>query len=116
MEKLITEKESGKTVEEPVYEVNEVDTAPSFPGGREGMFRYFSWCEFGNGLSTRIIIRFIVEKDGTSSNFEVLKGINPYTDTLALYLVKFMPKWTPGALKGEVVRVRYTVPVRIGVL
>ncbi|MBE6332947.1 MAG: energy transducer TonB [Bacteroidales bacterium] len=63
------------------------------------------------GLQGRVVLRFIIEKDGTISNSEVLKSASLSLDTEALRVVNSMPQWIPGKHKGKVVRVRYVLPV-----
>ena len=64
-----------------------------------------------NNVQGRVIVQFVVEKDGTPTEFNVLRAVNPDLDAEALRVLKTMPKWKPGMQKGEVVRVKYTVPV-----
>ena len=57
------------------------------------------------------MVRFVVEKDGTVSHAEVLRGIGGGCDEEVLRIVNAMPKWKPGRVKGEAVRVQYHLPV-----
>lgn len=111
VEALIKEKEQGKPLEAPIYRYEETDIKPSFPGGIQEMARYLSVYVLGAGLGSRAIIRFVVEKDGTVSNLELLRSIDPYADSLALHLIKFMPRWTPGEINGKPVRTQFVAPV-----
>ena len=54
---------------------------------------------------------FVVEKDGSITDAEVLKPVDPLLDAEALRIVNMMPKWTPGKQRGKEVRVRFTIPV-----
>ena len=58
-----------------------------------------------------MICTFVVEKDGSISDVNVAKSVDPSLDKEAVRVLKQMPKWTPGKQKGEPVRVKYTVPV-----
>ena len=98
-----------------VYEV--LDEMPVFPGGMNAMWQFLAAnlhypavCE-ENGIQGRVLIQFIVEKDGSFSNVKVVKSVDPALDNEALRIAKSMPKWTPGKLKGELVRVKYTMPI-----
>ncbi|MDR2233323.1 MAG: M56 family metallopeptidase [Tannerella sp.] len=65
------------------------------------------------GIQGRIPVQFIVEKDGSLSNIQISndKKIDPELDAEAIRVISSMPKWNPGKLKGNVVRVRFTLPV-----
>ena len=62
-------------------------------------------------VTGRVIVQFVVGKDGTVKDAKVVRGIHPEFDAEALRLVENMPKWRPGKLAGETVEVRYTLPV-----
>lgn len=102
-------------VTDSVYTVVEVD--PEFPGGYEGLYKYLAesivYPEQAKkeGIKGRVIVRFVVEKDGTVSHAEVLRGIGGGCDEEVLRIVNAMPKWKPGRVKGEAVRVQYNLPV-----
>lgn len=63
------------------------------------------------GIQGRVMITFVVEKDGTISDAKVVRSVASSLDQEALRMVKSMPKWTPGKQNGNPVRVRYTIPV-----
>ena len=65
-----------------------------------------------NGISGRVVIGYVVERDGSISNVQVLRGVDPSLDKEAVRLVKSMPKWNPGMTNGSPVRVKYNVPVQ----
>ena len=96
---------------------DKVDEAPQFPGGMAGMMQYLSsnirYPEDAReaGTQGRVIVSFIVEKDGSISNAKVAKPTYSSLDEEALRVVSAMPKWTPGKQNGEAVRVKYSVPV-----
>ena len=62
-------------------------------------------------INSDIIVQFVVDRDGTISNPEVVRGVDPYLDKEAIRVISSMPKWTPGVQNGKKVRVKYTVPV-----
>jgi TonB family protein len=96
---------------------DKVDEAPQFPGGMAGMMQYLS----SNirypkdareaGTQGRVIVSFIVEKDGSISNAKVAKPTYSSLDEEALRVVSAMPNWMPGKQNGQAVRVKYSVPV-----
>ncbi len=94
-----------------------VDEMPQFPGGPSKLFeyiakniRYPAEAEKA-GVVGRVIVSFVVEKDGSVSNAKVVRSINPALDAEALRVINGMPKWTPGKQNGEATRVKYVVPV-----
>ena len=98
-----------------VYDV--VDQMPQFPGGPSKLFeylarnvRYPAEAEKA-GIQGRVIVSFVVEKDGSVSNAKTVKAIHPALDEEALRVINSMPNWTPGKKNGEATRVKYTVPV-----
>ena len=96
---------------------DEVDEMPQFPGGMAGLMQYLStnvrYPEDAKeaGAQGRVVVSFIVEKDGSISNARVTKPTYSSLDDEALRVVSNMPKWTSGKLNGEAVRVRYSIPV-----
>lgn len=98
-----------------VYDV--VEQMPSFPGGISGLrtylnqnIRYPAEAQ-ENCVQGRVIVRFVVEKDGHISDVTVLRSVDPSLDKEAVRVIRNMPRWTPGKQGGEPVRVRYNVPV-----
>ena len=63
------------------------------------------------GSQGKVIVQFVVDKDGTITNPEVVRGVDPYLDKEAVRVISSMPKWKPGVQNGKKVRVKYTVPV-----
>lgn len=98
-----------------VYET--VEQMPSFPGGANGLTRFlnenvhYPAVAQENGVQGRVIVTFVVEKDGHVSNATVVRSVDPYLDKEALRVVRSMPRWTPGRTNGEAVRVKYNIPV-----
>ena len=101
--------------EEEVFMV--VEDQPEFPGGTAALLEYLrknikypAICR-ENNIQGRVIVSFIVNKDGGIVEPEVIKGVNPSLDKEALRVISGMPKWKPGSQRGKPVRVKYTVPV-----
>ena len=93
-----------------------VNQMPEFPGGQQALFDYLAnnirYPNKANGAQGRVIITFVVEQDGSISNVEIAKSAgNKWLDQEGIQLIKSMPKWKPGVLKGKVVRVKYSVPI-----
>lgn len=94
-----------------------VDTQPEFPGGQATMMRWLSdnikypAVAQENGIDGRVVVNFIVEKDGTLSDVNVIRGVDPSLDKEAVRVIQSMPNWKPGMQKNEAVRVRYALPV-----
>ncbi len=94
-----------------------VDVMPQFPGGMNAMMKFVSdnvkypkEAE-KKKLEGKSAIHFIVEKDGSISNVSVKKSSHPILDQEAMRVVKSMPKWIPGKLKGKAVRVKFIIPI-----
>ena len=106
-------KKTGTT--DKVYEVCE--QMPIFPGGDAAMMKYLSENVKYPALAIkaqeqgRVVVSFTVEKDGAISDVKVARSVTPSLDAEAVRVVKAMPKWTPGKQDGQLVRVRYNVPV-----
>ena len=108
------------------YEIGEADTSqvfmvveegPEFPGGTMALLEYLAKtikypqnCR-DEKIQGRVLVSFIVEKDGSMTGFEVVKSVHPDLDAEALKVLKAMPAWKPGTQHGEKVRVKFTVPV-----
>jgi len=98
-----------------IYQI--VEQMPEFPGGTEKMMDYLSnnikYPEEAKekGISGRVFLSFVIEKDGSVSNVKVAKGIGKLCDDEAVRVVKAMPKWKPGMQKGKPVRVNYMLPI-----
>ena len=63
------------------------------------------------GTQGRVIVQFVVNKDGSIVDVKVIRGVDPYLDKEAIRVISTMPKWKPGKQRGKVVRVGYTVPI-----
>lgn len=94
-----------------------VEQQPVFPGGEAAMMAYIKknlkYPAFAseNGIQGRVVLSFVVEKDGSISNIEVMRSPAEELTQEAIRIVKSMPKWRPGKLKGEKVRVKYVLPI-----
>jgi TonB family protein len=98
-----------------VYQI--VEEIPQYPGGEAAMMEFVAKNVVypkeaqDKGISGRVFVSFIVEKDGSVSNVELKRGIGGGCDEEAVRVISAMPKWTPGKMKGEPVRVSYQIPI-----
>lgn len=94
-----------------------VEQMPEFPGGQEALMQFlrqevkYPKEAEEKGLQGRVVVRYIIEKDGSISEVEIAKSVNEYLDAEAIRVVNAMPKWIPGKQKGENVRVKFTLPI-----
>jgi protein TonB len=94
-----------------------VEQMPSFPGGTQALFDYLKEnmhypedCE-ETCVQGRVVVSFVVERDGSITESKVVKSVYPSLDEEALRVVNGMPKWFPGKQNGKSVRTKYTIPV-----
>lgn len=97
--------------------VDVAEIMPEFPGGMAALMKYlgtnikYPTISQEMGSMGRVIVQFVVDKDGTITNPTVARGVDAYLDKEAIRVVSSMPKWKPGVQNGKKVRVKYTVPV-----
>ena len=97
------------------------DQMPMYPGGMQELMKFlqkniqYPQDAEEKGIQGRVIVQFVVEKDGSIKDIKVVRGIDPSLDKEALRVINAMPKWEPGKHKGEAVSVKYTVPVNFKV-
>ena len=102
--------------EDPVYQ--SVDKMPEFPGGIEALMQYvvirvkFPREAIENKVSGRVLVGFVIEKDGSVSNVNVVSGLGYGCDEEAVRVVRSMPKWYHGWKDGQPVRVSYNLPIK----
>jgi TonB family protein len=91
---------------------------PVFPGGESALLQFIEdstkYPENAKteGIQGRVIVRFVVEKDGTIDRINILKGVNPELDAEAFRVVKLLPKFEqPGFVDNKPVAVWYIVPI-----
>ena len=94
-----------------------VEQMPQYPGGPQALFNYISENirypkeAKDNNEQGRVIITFVVKKDGSIDDAKVVKSVSSSLDTEALRVLNAMPNWTPGRQNGEAVNVKYTIPI-----
>ena len=112
-----TQTHKDTTTDDKVYEVCE--QMPIFEGGDAALMKYLTdsvkYPELAkkHGVQGRLVIGFIVEKDGSLTDVKVLRPVDIDLDAEVLRLVKGMPKWIPGRHNGQRVRVRHLLPIHI---
>lgn len=112
--KEIIAEEKPKEEEKP-FDI--VEQMPMFPGGDAALMSWLSKnikypaIAEENGVQGRVIVRFVVGKDGSISQASVVRSVDPSLDKEALRVVKAMPKWIPGKQNGQAVPVWFTLPV-----
>ena len=120
---VLKAKEEIAAPEPPKHVVEEtkiftvVEQMPMFPGGDSALMKYLSsnihypTVAAENGVQGRVVVGFVVERDGSITDVNVLRSIDPSLDREAMRVVKSMPRWQPGKQNGSAVRVKYQVPV-----
>ncbi|MEA4985799.1 hypothetical protein SDC9_38867 [bioreactor metagenome] len=94
-----------------------VESMPSFPGGDAALFKFLSdnikypVIAQESGIQGRVICQFVVNRDGSIVDIEVVRSVDRSLDAEAVRVIQSMPKWTPGKQRGKTVRVKYTLPV-----
>ena len=104
---------------EPVTEIVDetVDQMAYYPGGIPALMdflneniKYPEQAE-REGIEGRVVAGFIVERDGSVSNIEILKSVHPLLDAEVVRVMSLMPNWIPGRQNGQPVRVKYSLPI-----
>lgn len=104
-----------EVAEEPIFTV--VESEPEFPGGMEALYKYlgqnikYPQLARENGITGKVYVTFVVEKDGSIANPRILRDIGGGCGAEAIRVVKAMPKWSPGKQRGKAVRVQFNLPV-----
>ena len=110
------EVEEEEVEEEQIFQI--VEEPASFPGGMGECMKWlgknikYPTISQENGVQGRVIVQFVVNRDGTIVDAKVVRGVDPYLDKEALRVVNQMPKWSPGKQRGKAVRCQFTLPVQ----
>lgn len=120
---VLKAKEEIPAPEPPKHVVEEtkiftvVEQMPMFPGGDAALMGYlrdnihYPTVAAENGVQGRVVVGFVVERDGSITDVNIIRSVDPSLDREAMRVVKSMPRWTPGKQNGSAVRVKYQVPV-----
>lgn len=121
-DRVVKEVVEVKPVEKPKEEgplsVAMVEQKPSFPGGESAMYKWlqdniiYPAAASEEGVQGKVTVQFIVEKDGSITHVQVVRGKHPALDAEAARVIRKMPRWTPGRNNGQPVRVTYHLPVQ----
>lgn len=96
------------------------DVLPRFKGGMPAFAAYlrqnlvYPQQAISNGIQGKVVLAFVVEKDGSLSDIKVLRGLGYGCDEAAVNVLSHSPRWLPGVQKGRPVRVQYTLPISFG--
>ena len=117
-EELSSTSEESRSVKVPEGEIFQVvEEMPEFPGGMGECMKFlgknikYPTISQENGVQGRVIVQFVVTKEGDIAEPKVVRGVDPYLDAEALRVINLMPKFKPGKQNGKAVNVRYTIPV-----
>ncbi|MDD2437687.1 MAG: TonB family protein [Massilibacteroides sp.] len=94
-----------------------VEEMPKFPGGDAELLQFiaksikYPVIAQENGIQGRVICSFVVNRDGSVVDAQIVRGVDSSLDKEALRVIGTMPKWSPGKQRGKPVRVKYTVPI-----
>ena len=94
-----------------------IDEKPEFPGGVSAMLKYIAentiYPELAKkkGISGKVFVQFIVDKDGSITDVKIIRGVSPCIDEEAVRVIRSMPKWKPGYLDGKPVKVSFQTPI-----
>lgn len=119
LNKVIVKEEviAAPVVEDEPVSIAMVEQKPEFPGGEAAMYKWlgdnivYPSAASEEGVQGRVVVEFVVGKDGSITNVRVVRPRHPALDKEALRVVKAMPKWVPGRNNGQPVKVTYTLPV-----
>ena len=115
-ENILQEEQKKLNSNEPVFEV--VEKMPEFVGGMDALMNYLSAnIQYPadaqqKRIEGKVFVSFIVEKDGSISDVQVVRGLNSSLDNEAVRVIEKMPKWIPGQQNGKNVRVRFILPIQ----
>ena len=101
--------------ENPIFEI--VENPAEFPGGNDALQEFivnnlvYPQEAQEKRIEGRVVVQFVVERDGSISSIVVVRGVHPLLAAEAVRVIELMPKWIPGETRGNIVRVRFTLPV-----
>ena len=112
----VVEEEEEEESAQQIFTV--VEKQPEFPGGTAELFKYLNKAikypviAQENGIQGRVVCSFVVNRDGSIVDIQVMRGVDPSLDKEAMRVISEMPKWKPGKQRGKPVRVRFILPVQ----
>jgi protein TonB len=114
-EEVIVEEKKPEPVKEEVFTA--VEQMPQYPGGEAELLKYiathikYPTMAAENNIQGRVVVKFVVKKDGNVGDVVVLRGKDPDLDKEAVRVVKTLPRFIPGKMNGQAVAVWYTLPI-----
>lgn len=115
--KISENSQTVQTVATSGNKTEAVDVLPQYPGGEAAMMQYLmNNVKYPAEAAAaqeegRVVVKFVVEADGTIGNVEIIKSVSPTLDAEAARVIKAMPRWTPGRSNGQAVACTYSLPV-----
>lgn len=112
----VVEEEDEEESAQQIFTV--VEKQPEFPGGTTELMKYlgkaikYPVIAQENGIQGRVVCSFVVNRDGSIVDIQVMRGVDPSLDKEAIRVISEMPKWKPGEQRGKPVRVRFILPVQ----
>lgn len=114
-DEIIVEEKKPEPVKDEIFTA--VEQMPQFPGGEAELLKYvathikYPTMAAENNIQGRVVVKFVVKKDGNVGEVVVLRGKDPDLDKEAVRVVKSLPKFIPGKMNGQAVSVWYTLPI-----
>ena len=112
----VVEEEEEEESAQQIFTV--VEKQPEFPGGMSELMKFlaksikYPVIAQENGIQGRVVCSFVVNRDGSIVDIQVMRGVDPSLDKEAVRVIGTMPKWKPGEQRGKPVRVRFILPVQ----
>ena len=112
----VVEEEEEEESAQQIFTV--VEKQPEFPGGMSELMKFlaksikYPVIAQENGIQGRVVCSFVVNRDGSIVDIQVMRGVDPSLDKEAVRVISTMPKWKPGEQRGKPVRVRFILPVQ----
>jgi TonB family protein len=109
--------DTSKTISDTSEVFQRVETIPEFKGGIPAFMKFlnknikYPKQARQDNIEGRVILTFVVEKDGTLTGLRILRGVSPEIDQEALRVMGISPPWTPGTQNGKPVRVQFSIPI-----
>jgi len=96
-----------------------VEKMPQFPGGEKALMKFINdnlnypdvIATCYSGVPGRVVLRFVINEDGSVSDIEVVKSLDSFCDREAIRVVELMPKWTPATQNGKACKMYYSLPI-----
>ncbi len=114
-DEIIVEEKKPEPVKEEIFTA--VEQMPQFPGGEAELLKYvathikYPTMAAENNIQGRVVVKFVVKKDGNVGDVVILRGKDPDLDKEAVRVVKTLPRFIPGKMNGQAVSVWYTLPI-----